>query len=454
MLLFTNTIAQIDYFSRQIIEEVIIYKDISNPSVYYYAPSKLRLVKNSEGKPDFQMLKMRYVGTQCSNDASESHNTNIVQLRIEMPSLTTQKIKNIKKQLQSYRTIKLKPMRITSIDSKLLVPVKSKDSVSKLQTIGETNKIGVTDKSGLSTSKSYWNERVFTFSLSAQEASLLEIQINDKKLALTFSYTFNADTSDPMDYEDISGVKEIKEILHESDENEINLVNRVIFSDAFEISISIDKWPELIKEIDINESVPPAYAAVEVKCYDFYENLRPDLYLKTLEVAATSVDGSKEVLVETKFYSKQPEINTRRIHFPYAVLVNKPLKYRITELTLDGIKSKGEWQKTESCSALIDITTASDALTSEDNTCEIEVDESWFIEQNIVIQVKIAYQLNNKPKNHLIVFNQNDLNKEISFYSDKNTELFYEVYVLDNNSLIQKNEKKLLDDTYLYISKQ
>jgi hypothetical protein len=90
----------------------------------------------------------------------------------------------------------------------------------------------------------------------------------------------------------------------------------LIFSDAFAIPINTVQFPDLIKNLDINESFPPTHATVTVKNYDFTENLRPELYLKKIEVAAISVDNEKEVIVETKFSKSTPEINSHRIYFP------------------------------------------------------------------------------------------------------------------------------------------
>ena len=449
-----NGMAQVDVFSKQLINEVIVYKDIKDPLLYYYAPSKLQLVVDKTGKPDFKMLKMRYVGTQCSNDESESHTTNLVQLRIELPARNKKVLDEIKKKLRKNKPIKLRPIRITGIDSKLVAPLKNTDGTDGTTTFGKTNNIASEDKSGISTRKSYWTERVFTFSLGNHEASLLESQLKAQTLVLSFGYSFYADTTDPMDYSDISGATELVDLIKKTEEEEeTSLINRVIFSDTFEINMSIDKWPDLILEIDINETLPPVYAAVEIKCYDFYENLRPDLYLKIVEVAATSVDGSKEIIVESKFYSKQPEINTKRIHFPYAVLVEQPFKYRITELNLEGKKTIGEWQLTKSCSELLNITTPSDKLLAQNETFEIEIDKDWFIEYK-ELKLELSYLLNEKYKKELLEFDSENTYHITSFYHDINSKVKYQIKQLSNDSLTYKSDKLELLGGYLYISKQ
>ena len=441
--------SQIDSYSKQIIEDVIIYKDVLDSSLYYYAPSKLQLVLDESGKPDFQMLKMRYIGTQCSNDEAFSHTTNLVQLRIEIPAQQKKVLDKIKSKLG--KNSKLKPIRITGIESKLLVPVKGIDSVAKSKVIGQTTNASADGKEGLSTSKSYWSERMFSFNLTDKETMVLETQISDKTLALSFNYSFYAKTTNPLDDTVLKGPQGLVDKINEDIEK--ILLDRVIESDAFEILIDTEKWPDLVKEIDINESVPPAYAAVEVKCFDFCENLRSDLYLKIIEVSTRSVDDTKDIAIEAKFYSKQPEINTKHIHFPYAVLVGEPFKYRITELSLKGVKKLGEWQFTDTCSAIIDITTPAEQLTAEKFIMEIESDASWFIDQNATIAITISYSLNDRLESELIHLVENESLKQTSFYHDIDTPITYIYKVVTTDSILFASERKEINDIYIYISK-
>ncbi len=451
-LISWNISSQVDALSKQVIDGVIIYKDIKTPLLYYYAPSKLQLVVDENEKPDFQMLKMRYIGTQCSNDADRSHTTNIVKLRIEMPPQSKSVLTEIKKKLNKNKSIKLKPIRITSIDSKLIVLSQSSDSISKHKALGESNSTTSDGKTGLSTTKAYWTERAFTFSLTNGEAELLETQLKDNTLALSFSYSFYANTTDPLDYVEISSSFELEEKEAES-EDELKLINRIILSDAFELKISTQKWPEIIQEVDINESIPPTYAAIEIKCFDFCENLRPNLYIKKIEVAATSVDGSKEIIVETKFHKKHTDINTKYIHFPYAVLVGEPMKYRLTEITNEGQTNVGKWIGIESCSSILDVTTPADELTCEINDLEIEVAKSWFAEEECEIKLLISYSMNGELKYQYVDFDAKSFTKEISFFHDINSEIYYQINQVIDSKINYKSSEILLTDNYLYVNK-
>ncbi len=447
--------AQVDTYSRQIIDSIIIYKDSKHSNIFYYAPEKLQLSLDKSGKPDFQLLKMRYVGTNCSNDVNESRTTNLVKLRIKMPVISTEKLKHIRAELhKTVRQVKLKPLPINKITSELLIPMKDVTDTTKVvkKSIGKTRASSADSKEGLSTGKSFWTERIFTFSLTDNETILLENQLKNRELALSFSYSFYADTTDPMQYTEIKTVDDLKEKIEDS-KKEQTLINRVIFSDAFAITIDLQKWTELVKEVDINESMPPVYAAIEVRCYDFYENLRPDLYLKIVEVSGISISDDKEITQSIKFYKKQPDINTHFIHFPYAIYIGTPLKYRITEIKTDGLKMVGDWQTTESCSSLIDVTTKADKLTFENVTYEIEINPEMFDKKgNNKLLLKISYRLNGKTEGKLLEFDATKTSLETDFYHDLNSDVQYQYELLELDTVVYKSDLLKMIDSYLYLN--
>ena len=94
----------------------------------------------------------------------------------------------------------------------------------------------------------------------------------------------------------------------------------------------------------INEEIPASYAVIELKCYDFIEELRPDLYMKVVEVEATTMDNEKTTISETKFSRKQQDVYTKHIQFPYAIQMSAPMRYRITEISINGEKTIFNWK--------------------------------------------------------------------------------------------------------------
>jgi hypothetical protein len=451
-LMFEFSAAQINSESKMIIDSVIIYRDIKLSNIFYYAPNKLELAKDADGKPDFQFLKMRYIGTQCYGDENKNHETNIVQFQVKMNSISTEKLNKLQNKLKEYnRFPKLLPFPISHINSELILTIGDQN---KTQKIAESNESEQTEYKVSNNSKSYWTNRFFTFSLENQEAILLEDMLKKEALSLSFSYSFYADTTNPLVGMEMSGSTELLENMNENADSSFStsLVNRLIYSDTFPLEINVNLWPELIRQIDINESIPPTYAAVTIKNYDFTENLRPELYIKKIEVLATSVNDKDEVIIESKFSKKNPDINSRRIYFPYAVLINKPMKYRITEIDIAGNIEISPWILFDNCNQILDITSAPESRKIELHELEIEVDNKWIQDQNSQIAIILNYSLNNELKSNYIEIENKDLTN-CKFYADKNSKITYEIVIFIDEKIDYKSKPIVLNDNYIYFNK-
>jgi hypothetical protein len=150
--------AQIDSNSKFYIDSVLIYKDYKKMNTFYYAPNKLELVYDSNSKPDFQFLKMRYMGTQCYGDNQSAHETNLVQLQVKMNAISSEQLTQLKKKLKTYHANPmLLPFPISHIESTLMVAsetVQNQKITSLLQMnpkklplriLPKINRIGPTD---------------------------------------------------------------------------------------------------------------------------------------------------------------------------------------------------------------------------------------------------------------------------------------------------------------------
>jgi hypothetical protein len=144
------------------------------------------------------------------------------------------------------------------------------------------------------------------------------------------------------------------------------LNTRIIKAGAFEVTIDTEKWPDLIAKIDINEQIPPDYAAVDVYCYDFHNNLRPDLAQKKVEIEAAGVGGEKVILRYT-FRSDTPDIYAYDMKFPYAVKIDVPYRYRLTEITRSGTVTRADWKTRQSWNGILDITSKPDNEPQQEN---------------------------------------------------------------------------------------
>jgi len=128
-----------------------------------------------------------------------------------------------------------------------------------------------------------------------------------------------------------------------------------VLADAFNIEVDLDRWPDLCKQVDINSGVPPDYAALAVYCYDFQNDLRPDLYARRIEIEAEGVSGSI-VKVNVTFQRSQQDLYHHRVRFPYAVRIDRPFRYRIVNIGEENGNHVSAWKVINSWTSIIDIT--------------------------------------------------------------------------------------------------
>ncbi len=350
---FTSLLfAQPDYDSKTAINGIHIYQDNTDPLLFYYEPGVLVLARNGNGKPDFQFLDMRYTGSKCYNDQGEKNFMSLVQFTVEMTKIEADDLKAARKNLKK-RNIKLIPLPITHITSKLIIaPIENSDNG-----VMKEGALEATGKDGYSTSKVFWTKRSFVVKLNNHESQVLNDQLSNGRLGMSLAYSYNSDFKINEDIEAKGSPELLEAVLEANKDDEVMTENRIVKSDAIAIGIDVKKYPGTIMQIDLNKEMPPAYAGTEIRCYDFKNKLRPDLYIKIVEIQAQSVDNEKEVIVEARFLKNHSDIYTKHISFPYAIYVNAPMRYRITEITNEGERMVSDWKNKESCSSVIDITT-------------------------------------------------------------------------------------------------
>ena len=221
---------------------------------------------------------------------------------------------------------------------------------------------------------SYWNERVISFRVNNFDAQLVEAELKSKQLAMSFSYAFYTNMSgsgneDTSVYRDGKILPEAKSFFREQEENDTDTTSQLamIKADGFPVMVDVQRWPGIIQQVDINERIPAKYALLDVYCYDFNNELRPDLYAKKVEIKATSVNGS-EISIAFSFRQNKPDVYARSIRFLYAVKFDKPYSYRITEINNEGEAQAGQWIVKKEWSELLDITSPPDKIVQKEKT--------------------------------------------------------------------------------------
>ena len=357
---------QPDMARKVVIDSFAVYRDAKVYDLFYYLPGDLQIATDSEGKPDFKLLLMRYTGTSTYDDQGTSRSRNLMQMRITHSFIPTDVLTRAKQKLKVYAP---EPELRT-------FPIKNLKTVLVYSTVGtsDTQESTVSEQDGYFSQESeditkdeYWKERNFVIKLDNKSANTFWDALQNQQTVLSVGFAFYSEVFNSVRTDiGVSGTTGTVEKLNEMMKTEIEnarvdtlLDTRVIKAGAFEVIIDTEKWPDLITKVDINEQIPPDYAAINVYCYDFNNELRQDLAQKKVEIEATGVGGEKVKLKYT-FRRDMPDIYACDLKFPYAVRIDIPYKYRITEITAGGNVTRTEWVTKGSWHEILDITSKSD----------------------------------------------------------------------------------------------
>ena len=361
--------------SLQTIAGVDVYRDVVREHRFYYLPGALSLGREGDGRPRFQLLQMRYTGTGLVGDQGAKAFFNVVQLGVERDPVSSEQLRAIREALGPEAN--LDPLPISSVEAVLVMPLGTND--------GRYRRIGRTagGESEGDPGGGDWTQRYFTVRLDPHEAELLWDQVEAGHLGFSVAYAYYADLVDDTAGEvEVSGDSasraELDESLAELTRQDSTASPHAIRTGNVPLSLDIAAWPDLCRRIDLNEGAPPAWAFLELRCYDFANQLRPDLAMKTVELSATGVTGAPINLRPIRFLAARPEEHTRQVRFPYAIDLGQPYRYRVVEYTLEGEARPGNWQTAGDWVGLLDLTTPPEQIPYSEHAIEIEADTAAF----------------------------------------------------------------------------
>ncbi|MFZ2899973.1 MAG: hypothetical protein WA004_15205 [Saprospiraceae bacterium] len=437
--------------SKREVAGLSIYRDMNNKNLYYYAPGKLRMATDKFGKPGFQLVQLRYTGTGASGDQGEKRFLNIVQVIIWMEQFEGSQLKAAQNQLGGQKII-LQPMPVRNIDAFLVMPMG--DTGNCYISVGKAGGLEDADADG-----GYWIEKVFTVRLENHEAQLLWDQVEKGRLAVSLAYAFYADAiSDPEGSYKVSGdfkeVGELKEELDQLVQPDSTPVLQAFSSGAFPIEVDPKVWPDLMRKVDINDEAPPAWGVLEVRCYDFSNDLRPDLGMKAIEIEASGVTDEPVRITGKRFLSSRPDQTCLQIKFPYAVKLSKPYRYRILEYTAEGERREFPWITRNSWAGVLDITTPHDQIHLTLRELEVELAPDVFERTHASeIQVDFTFMQENEIKVLKLVWKPNDgqMLKTLRFYSDKGQFVQYCVKWIIGEERYRSVKRGVGVDDYVYV---
>ncbi len=281
-------------------DQILVFPDHSLPNIYYYVPTKLNL-SQSYDKPQFFFYKYVYIKPDASGEM-ERMAGGVLALSVEF----------------SDESAKLKEMMGQNLEFKP-IPVEELKCVLNYSVFdGEEKK-----EEELSQRKAPWTKKNFTIPLSRKTAPYLwEIFENEKSLGLSFDCEFT-----------YSGF-ELKEGKYE----EAQRTDRM----AFPVGVSMKEYPDLFTVINLANKVSFNYRHMAVLCFDFVNEINPDILRKTVEVEIETARGQKDF--RRIYFSKESDTQ-QELEFDIPERKGGTYRYRITQIFKDGRTKRGEWQQ-------------------------------------------------------------------------------------------------------------
>lgn len=346
----------------QDVEGVPVYRDSAAPQVFYYPPGKLALATDRAGVPQLSFLQMRYTGTAATGDRGAFRTHSVLSFQVRMEAAPADRLAQVRAALKVRFGVEplLKPLPIRRVTATLnYLPLAGATAAEDAPPAGKPAGQGTLEEPGESESggpgDGYWTERVFTIAPDDATSQALWDAFKRGRVLLSLNYAFYSDgiPPEPGTVERGGGERGASE---PRTPNAQRPTAHLALADTLAITVDAAKYPDRLRQIDVNDSLPAHYAVLAIACYDFNNSLRPDLHLKVVEIEAKSVTG-KPLKREVSFSQSSPDVATASIRFSFAVSLKDGYRYRAREITREGLETVKPWQEGRAWTQLLDATT-------------------------------------------------------------------------------------------------
>lgn len=354
-----------DLATRRVVGELTVFDDDQRGDLFYYAPAEPRLATAEDGRPDFSFVDMRYTGNTLARDRGLSLHRSFLTLRVELPPHSAEALSQCARALgASGRVAQLRPLPIRQVSAALIHTSIGAAADSTHHRLPGGQLQAGRDREG-PVGEGYWNERVFTVGLDSLTAQALRATLEKGQLSMSLGYLVVADgrlAREPWGVVDgppalaEALAQELSEGSRATPAGADSVLRRVVAAGAFAIRVDTRRWPDLLRRVDIDAGTRTGYAAMDVYCYDFRDNRRPDLHQKQVEVEAESVAG-RPVRLHALFARAHPDVYRASLRFPVAVRLDRPYRYRVSEVRPDGSSTQGGWRAGRDWLDVLDLTT-------------------------------------------------------------------------------------------------
>ena len=351
-----------------------VYPDDRNARRWYYPPGDVVFAVDVDGRPDLLFLQMAYSGTAVSGDRGTILHRNVLSFGVEMVGPSPAAVRAAKSALP--RGSDLRPLPIRRLTAALVYATAAAPEEQSLpeghfQSAGEEKD-----------ATSFWSERSYSLGLDNASAELFWDAMHTGQGVISIAYAFLVEGVSPdTAIDELSGSPKLVEAVNkqiaadQEGEEKTAVATVLVKAGATTLQVEPERWPGLFKRVEFSGNIPPGYAVLDVRCYDFSDGTRPELFERRLEIDAEGVSGSR-VRLETTFGSSEPDLYARSLRFPFAVRLDRPYRYRVTELRRDGSEASGDWREAASWNRLLDITSKVASLAEYQKSLEDPDDET------------------------------------------------------------------------------
>jgi hypothetical protein len=351
--------AQPDFSRLQASHGIPVCPDAKKGDTFYYLPNDLAIRRGPQGRPELRFVMMRYTGTAAGGDQGKFRFRNILQFDVAMLTRNADSLARAKSDLtRAHPRLAFVP-----------IPIRKVDAMVSYASVGDTSstRLGRADLESNATKNdasggSYWQERTFTLGVDNETAQLFAQSLRKGMLTLSVGYAFYGRGKVEGSPEFIRTAtdprfqKMMDQLLAPADSDSVLAQDAAIHVGAFAVEIDTSAYAQFVKQIDLNEAVPPGYSVLSIYDYDFNNTLRPDLFEKTVEIEAVGAGGGK-VQASAEFRFDQPEIYRKSVRFRYAVQMTQPYRYRVREMDQNGEETVSAWVSVQDWTPILDVTT-------------------------------------------------------------------------------------------------
>lgn len=355
-----------------------VYPDDARRTLFFYPPGELTIATREDGAPDIHLLHARYSGSIVTRDQGSVVVRSIFSARVVLNGPTPAQLADARTTLASEATgpVELRPLPIRRIESAIVyapvggtstdaTPAPAPSSAQPLP----AGHFEPSD-SDRATSNGYWAERVYTLRLAPEDAQLLSSALEHGQIAMSVGYAFLADAiAADQPLQQLSGppalVAQLQQLIadggssREGQGGAVSPALQVVRAGALAVTADLVRWPSIVRRVDINDSAPPEYAALDIYCYDFSQGGESPLYEKQIEIEAAGV-GGRPVVMNASFNRSQPDLFARSVRFPVAVRLDRPYRFRVIDIARDGTSNVTPWKEQASWTDLLDVTSQGD----------------------------------------------------------------------------------------------